>query len=252
MGRRPVPLKAALDLGVPHPAHILLASPYSRREQTPMPRFAANLSMMFQEHAFLDRFAAAKAAGFEAVEFLFPYAFPADEIAARLRDHGLTQALFNLPPATGTTASAASRRCPAARPSSPPPSRRRSTTPPRSTAASSTAWPASRPPEPTAPPAAPPSWRTCAAPPRPPPPAGHAPGRADQHPRHPGYFLNYQRDGRAIVEEVGSPNLRLQLDLYHCQIMEGDLAAHLREFLPVTGHVQIAGVPERHEPTSAR
>ena len=63
-----------------------------------MPRFAANLSMMFQEHAFLDRFAAARAAGFEAVEFLFPYAFPPEDVAGKLKENGLTQALFNLPP----------------------------------------------------------------------------------------------------------------------------------------------------------
>src|SRR3954453_17097767 len=63
-----------------------------------MPRFAANLSMMFQEHPFLERFAAARAAGFEGVEFLFPYAFDAADIAARLRENGLSQALFNMPP----------------------------------------------------------------------------------------------------------------------------------------------------------
>ena len=63
-----------------------------------MLRFAANLTMMYQEHSFLDRFAAAAADGFDAVEYLFPYDHPAEEIAARLRAHGLTQALFNLPP----------------------------------------------------------------------------------------------------------------------------------------------------------
>src|SRR3954471_13299244 len=63
-----------------------------------MPKFAANLSMMFQEVPFLDRFAAAKAAGFAGVEFLFPYDFPKDEVAARLRGAGLTQALFNTVP----------------------------------------------------------------------------------------------------------------------------------------------------------
>lgn len=61
-------------------------------------QFAANLSMMFQEHAFLDRFAAAAAAGFRHVEFLFPYDWPADEIAVELRKHNLSQALFNLSP----------------------------------------------------------------------------------------------------------------------------------------------------------
>src|ERR1700749_1231541 len=63
-----------------------------------MPRFAANLSMMFNEVPFLDRFDAAAKAGFTAVEFLFPYAFPANEIGERLKRNGLTQALFNLPP----------------------------------------------------------------------------------------------------------------------------------------------------------
>jgi len=63
-----------------------------------MPRFAANLTMMFTEVPFLDRFDAAAQAGFTAVEFLFPYAHPADAIGERLRRNGLTQALFNLPP----------------------------------------------------------------------------------------------------------------------------------------------------------
>ena len=63
-----------------------------------MPKFAANLTMMFNEWDFLDRFAAAADAGFAAVEYLFPYAHEPDEIAARLQRHGLTQALFNLAP----------------------------------------------------------------------------------------------------------------------------------------------------------
>src|SRR6202042_2260081 len=63
-----------------------------------MPSFAANLTLMFNEVPFLDRFEAAAMAGFTAVEFLFPYAYPASEIGKRLNDNGLTQALFNLPP----------------------------------------------------------------------------------------------------------------------------------------------------------
>src|SRR5690349_20889765 len=63
-----------------------------------MPRFAANLSMMFNEVPFLDRFEAAAKAGFTAVEFLFPYEHPAEEVGKRLHGNGLTQALFNLPP----------------------------------------------------------------------------------------------------------------------------------------------------------
>ena len=63
-----------------------------------MPRFAANLSMMYTEHAFLERFAAAAYDGFKAVEYLFPYDFAAEDIRARLDAHGLEQALFNAPP----------------------------------------------------------------------------------------------------------------------------------------------------------
>jgi hydroxypyruvate isomerase len=63
-----------------------------------MPRLAANLSMMFNEVPFLDRFAAAAGAGFKAVEFLFPYEHPPAELRRRLDDNGLTQALFNAPP----------------------------------------------------------------------------------------------------------------------------------------------------------
>ena len=67
----------------------------------------------------------------------------------------------------------------------------------------------------------------------------------------PGYFLNYRYDGRAVIEQVGADNLKLQLDLYHCQIMEGDLAVHVRDY-NVTAHMQIAGVPHRHEPNVVR
>src|SRR6201991_2132509 len=63
-----------------------------------MPRFAANLTLMFNEVPFLDRFEAAAKAGFTSVEFLFPYAYPVQEIGKRLHGNGLTQALFNLPP----------------------------------------------------------------------------------------------------------------------------------------------------------
>src|ERR1700749_779639 len=66
-----------------------------------MPRFAANLAMMFNEVPFLDRFEAAAKAGFTAVEFLFPYAYKAEEVGKRLHDNGLTQAVFNLPPGDG-------------------------------------------------------------------------------------------------------------------------------------------------------
>jgi 2-dehydrotetronate isomerase len=66
----------------------------------------------------------------------------------------------------------------------------------------------------------------------------------------PGYFLNRQDEAHAIVEEVGANNLKVQMDLYHCQIVEGDLSAKLRQYLPTgrVAHLQIANPPGRHEP----
>ena len=64
----------------------------------------------------------------------------------------------------------------------------------------------------------------------------------------PGYFLNTTDEAMNVIEEVGCENLKLQLDLYHCQIMEGDLATHIRRLAGRYAHVQIAGVPARHEP----
>ena len=64
----------------------------------------------------------------------------------------------------------------------------------------------------------------------------------------PGFFLNRQDEAQAICAELGKPNLKVQFDLYHCQIVEGDLATRLRRDMPNVGHIQIAGVPERHEP----
>ena len=66
----------------------------------------------------------------------------------------------------------------------------------------------------------------------------------------PGYFLNRQDEAHAVVAEIGAPNLKVQMDLYHCQIVEGDVAMKLRAHLPggKVGHLQIAGVPDRHEP----
>src|SRR5690606_27814036 len=72
--------------------------PHPHQARTPMPRFAANLSMLYNDVDFLDRFAAAARDGFKAVEYLFPYAYTAHELAGRLQAHGLQQVLFNAPP----------------------------------------------------------------------------------------------------------------------------------------------------------
>ena len=66
----------------------------------------------------------------------------------------------------------------------------------------------------------------------------------------PGMFLNHQAEAHAIVRAVGASNLKVQMDLYHCQIVEGDVSMRMRQYLPTgnVGHMQIAGVPQRHEP----
>jgi hydroxypyruvate isomerase len=216
-----------------------------------MPKFAANLSMMYQEHAFLDRFAAAARDGFEAVEYLFPYDFPAKDIGARLRDHGLQQVLFNAPP--GDWASG---------------ERGFACLPGRDAQFRDAIAHAL-------------DYARALRCPRVHVMAGLAPGGASRETLRaiyverlryaaeagatagvtmliepintrdiPGFFLNRQDEAHAIVAEVGSPHLKVQMDLYHCQIVEGDVATKVRQYLPTgnVGHVQIAGVPERHEP----
>ena len=216
-----------------------------------MPRFAANLSMMYTEHDFLDRFAAAAADGFEGVEFLFPYAHPPEDIARRLADNGLKQALFNAPPGhwdAGERGMAAlpgreeefrgaidqaleyaeALDCPSVHVMAgmvPPGAERAAMRP---TYVDNLRWASER---------ARSSGRTLLIEP--------INGRD-----MPGYFLSRQDDAHAVLADVGASNLKVQMDLYHCQIVEGDLAMKLRHYLPTgrVGHLQIAGVPDRHEP----
>ena len=109
-----------------------------------MPKFAANLTMLYTEVDFLDRFAAAAKAGFKGVEYLFPYDFDKDVLAERLKANGLTQVLHNLPAGNwGAGEARASPFCPTASPSSRKGSAAPSSTRPRSVASRSTAWPAS-------------------------------------------------------------------------------------------------------------
>ncbi|MDT7834429.1 2-oxo-tetronate isomerase [Aquabacterium sp. OR-4] len=217
-----------------------------------MPRFAANLSMLYPEHGFLDRFAAAAADGFDAVEYLFPYAFAASEIAARLQAHGLTQALFNAPPghwdggergiaclpgrqaefqqgfleqALPYARTLGCKRVHVVAGLAPAGADRAQL---RDIYCANLAWAAAQ--------AAPEGIEVLIEP---------------INPRDmPGFFLNRQDDAHAVVRDVGAANLKVQFDLYHAQIVEGDLAMKLRQWLPTgqVGHIQIAGVPERHEP----
>jgi len=225
-----------------------------------MPRFAANLSMMYTEFAFLDRFAAARADGFKAVEYLFPYEHSATELAERLRVHGLSQVLFNAPPgnfAAGERGTAclpdrvgefrqgfAEHALPYAQALACPRVHVMAGLVPftahseadravlRTTYLDNLAWAA----------------REAAA-------VGVNVLIEPINTRDiPGYFLNTQAQAHAVVHEVaqatGLANVQVQMDLYHCQIVEGDLAMRLRQYLPSgrVGHIQIAGVPERHEP----
>jgi hydroxypyruvate isomerase len=212
-----------------------------------MPKFAANLSMMFNEWEFLDRFAAAADAGFTAVEFLFPYAYPADAIAARLERHDLVQALFNLPPGNWD----GGERGLAALPS------RTSDF----SASLATALPyavatgvkrlhlmsghASRNDA-----AAVASYKdavrlACEA---------TAPLGIDiliepiNGRDMPGYFLNDFGFAADLISELRLPNLKLQYDIYHRQILHGDVMKSLEALMPIIGHVQTASVPKRNEP----
>ncbi|NDA52248.1 MAG: hydroxypyruvate isomerase [Betaproteobacteria bacterium] len=221
-----------------------------------MPQFAANLSMLYPELPFLDRFGAAADDGFKAVEYLFPYDFSPEEIQAELKAHDLKNVLFNLPPGDWQAGERGLAALPgrqaafrdalelaivyakhlgtkqvhlmaglqAARGSAQQQAMQRS------------------------------AMRDCYV--------NNLRDAAKRlaeegllgliepiNPRDiPGYFLNRQDDAIDILDEVGSEALALQLDLYHCQIVHGDLAKHLERLISRVGHIQIASVPQRHEP----
>src|ERR1700691_4562743 len=216
-----------------------------------MPRFAANLTMMYGEHPFPDRFAAAAKDGFTAVEYLFPYEYPAKDLASWLGEHGLTQVLLNAPPGNW----AAGERGLASLPGKKAKFRAGIETAleyaqtlgcprvhvmagvvpagvdradMRRTFKANLAWAAKL--------AAPAGIKLLIEP----------INTRDM----PGYFLNRQDEAHALVDEIGSPALQVQMDLYHCQIVEGDVSMKLRKYLPSkrVGHIQIAGVPDRNEP----
>jgi hydroxypyruvate isomerase len=225
-----------------------------------MPQFAANLSMMYPELPFLDRFEAAAQDGFKAVEFLFPYAYAPEELAARLQANDLQQVLFNAPPGgidptsidqawnsnTRGTASIPGREkefqqgvdmalryaealhCPRIHLMAGLLGAGQTHASNQATYVNNLSWAA-----------------TLAA------KQGLDVLIEPINTRDiPGFYLNRQDQAHSIIEEVGAPNLKVQMDLYHCQIVEGDVAMKIRQYLPTgrVGHFQIAGVPERHEP----
>ncbi len=225
-----------------------------------MPRFAANLSMLYPELDFLDRFAAAAKDGFTGVEYLFPYAYDPQELVKRLKDNGLQQVLFNAPPGGTDRASIAAAWDKGDKGIACQPGRE---------AEFRTAFALAL------------GYAAALGCPRIHVMAGLLPAGVPREAarmtyianlRHaaaeaakqnvdvliepintrdiPGFFLNRQDDAHTIVQEVDAPNLKVQFDLYHCQVVEGDVAMKIRQYLPTgrVGHFQIAGVPERHEP----
>jgi hydroxypyruvate isomerase len=214
-----------------------------------MVRLAANLSMMFNEWSFMDRFQAARDAGFDAVEYLFPYEHPAEAVGAALQRIGLSQALFNLPPGDW----AAGDRGTAAIPARSDEFRESVALALRYAAATGVkrlhvmSGRADRT-DPNARGAYADALRfACDQ-------AG--PKGIDIliepiNPRDmPGYFLNDFDFAAELIDELRRPNLRLQFDIYHRQIMRGDVLMGIKSLFPLIGHVQIAAVPTRHEPGS--
>ncbi|RYF78385.1 MAG: hydroxypyruvate isomerase family protein [Comamonadaceae bacterium] len=216
-----------------------------------MPQFAANLSMLYPELDFLDRFDAAAKDGFQAVEYLLPYEFSTNEIVARLKHNGLQQVLFNAPPGDwaggerglaclpGREAEfrdgiaraldyAVALDCPRIHVMAglQPDALARDAA--QALYTDNLRWAAAE---------AAKAGRDVLIEPI---------NRRDI----PRFFLNRQDHAHQIVDGVGAANLKVQMDLYHCQIVEGDVAMKLRQYVPTgrVGHLQIAGVPERHEP----
>ena len=214
-----------------------------------MPRFAANLSMMFQDVGFLDRFDMAARAGFAGVEFLFPYDHPPEAIAERLARNRLSLALFNSVPGDWAGGERGLAALPGReqefRDGVDQAIRYAKATQCKLVHTMAGLWPEGR-------------DRAAAervytenlrwAADR----LADAGLTAVIEPINtrdiPGYFLNYTGQAMQIIERVGRPNLKLQLDLYHVQIMEGDLASKVRALAGHYPHVQIAGNPGRHEP----
>ena len=214
-----------------------------------MPRFAANLTMLFNDIPFLERFAAARLAGFTAVECLFPYDYPAEQIKEQLSTNGLQQVLFNLPCGNW----GAGERGLAASPDRVEEFR----------AGVSQALAYAR--------ALGVPQLNCLA-------GKRVPGYGDEEHWHtlvanvrfasaalrdakltltveainhfdiPGFFLNRTDQVAQLIEEVNMPNVFIQYDVYHAQREEGDLAATLRKYRKMIGHIQIADNPGRHQP----
>ena len=214
-----------------------------------MPKFAANLSMLYNEVDFLDRFRAAADAGFQGVEYLFPYDFGKDELAGRLADNGLEQVLHNLPAGdwgagergigclpdrVGEFQDGVGRAVDYAR----------ALGCPRVNCLAGIAPDGADPAQLNETFVA--NLRFAAG------KLGEAGIQLLIEPINtrdiPGFFLTGTGQANAVIDAVGSDNLRLQYDIYHMQIMEGDLAPTIQANLARISHMQLADNPGRHEP----
>jgi 2-dehydrotetronate isomerase len=230
-----------------------------------VPRFAANLSMMYTEVPFMERFAAAATDGFKAVEFLFPYAFDAHEIKAKLDAHGLQQVLFNAPPGNWEAGErglsslvdreaefqagiataieyAKVLNCPRVHVMAGLINKDTTNATDDEITMVRSQWA---------------QYKKSLAYAAKQFSAANIMGLVEPINTRdvPGYLINRQADAHRIIAEVlteakvDSRHLRVQMDLYHVQIVEGDVAMKIRQFIDGVGHIQIAGVPERHEPS---
>jgi hydroxypyruvate isomerase len=214
-----------------------------------MPKLAANLTMLFGEVDFLDRFEAAARAGFRGVEFLFPYAYDAKALKARLRDHGLVQVLHNLP-AGNWAGGERGIACLPDRVDEFKAGVDQAIGYANALGCDQVNCLAGIPP-PAVDPAA--AHETFVQNLRYAAPRLKAAGVAlliePLNTRDvPGFFLSGTRQAIEIIDAVGSDNLWLQYDIYHMQIMEGDVAPAIERHLPRIRHLQLADVPGRHEP----
>lgn len=215
-----------------------------------MPQFAANLSMMYAEMPFLSRFEAAARDGFHAVEFLFPYEFSIEQLRNALGENQLRQVLFNSPPGQWEQGDrglasvpgregeflegvdraieyATALQCPNVHLMAGLVTDESMRSAHRETYLANLSAAATR------------------------LQSANLTGLIEPINTRdiPGFFLNRQADAHDIIAQVGAANLKVQMDLYHCQIVEGDLAMKIRQYIDGVGHFQIAGVPERHEPS---
>ena len=216
-----------------------------------MPRFAANLSMMFTEVPFLDRYALAAKAGFVAVEYLLPYAFSVEDVAAPLAKHGLKQVLFNLPAgdwANGEKGIAAipgreeefaknlEVALPYVKATNVPIVHCMAGYPPKGVdfAEAERVYKANI--------AKAADFFA---------PHGVTVGIEPINQRSmPGYFLRTIAQALGYIKELGRANIKLQFDFFHVQMEEGCVALKLRENFAYVGHCQLASAPERNEPNA--